>query len=605
MLIYATFLCTVTSAQTLAFPIQPPTPFLMISNYVLVPLATAGGAYLLARWLRPKPYPGIPCNPVTSVLGDIPAMANDTIKYGSVFEPGSFFPRTVQELGPVFQFFIGPVSKSVIIADLQEIEDILCRTRSKSLEMSDMQITSFQGTIPYGSVALKTNDMWKQHRRVTTPLMSSKHLNEMTPAILANAKALVSYWTKKMNVMKQHQGVCFSCQNDFEMSTLDIIGEVIAGRSLGMLAHAQSQTPTFKVDQHGGAVFEVSPTPLFASLRYLFSCITDNTMFPPWAARTIQTLKSWAPGYIRSRRVVDDYISTCLEESRKNVRELREIGQEVEAARCMIEMVTSKEGLPGEESLPEHELKDEVITFLFESYVNGHDTTSAALQWAVKFLTDNPSAQRRLNAELRNAFDDLSEERMLTYADVTSPDKTPYLEAVVAEVLRCARIAEGTRRQTLEPMNILGYEIPVGADLIFISPTAASITTKAAEPSIRAYDNHRSETSLKHGLGGKRLWDDDTAEFRPERWIVIDEKSGKESFDPKAGGSVPFGLGVRSCPGKALAMLELKVYLATLNLAFFLGPVPKELSGYGAVIQVTRSPSQAYIAPRPWTAGDL
>ncbi|KAG8987464.1 hypothetical protein FRB90_003323 [Tulasnella sp. 427] len=434
--------------------------------------------------------------------------------------------------------------------------------------------------------------------------MSSKHLNEMTPAIAANAKALASYWTKKMNVMKQHNAVCFSCQNDFEMSTLDIIGEVIAGRSLGMLAHAQSQTPTFKVDQHGGAVFEVSPTPLFASLRYLFSCITDNTMFPPWAARAIQTLKSWAPGYIRSRRVVDEYISTCLEESRKSVRELREIGQEVEAARCMIEMVTSNEGLPGEESLPDHELKDEVITFLF-SHSGGHDTTSAALQWAVKFLTDNPNAQRKLNAELRNAFDDLSEDRMLTYADVTSPDKTPYLEAVVAEVLRCARIAEGTRRQTLEPMNILGYEIPVGADLIFISPTAASITTKAAEPSIRTYDNHRSETSLKHGLGGKRLWNNDTAEFRPERWIVIDEKSGKESFDPKAGGSVPFGLGVRSCPGKALAMLELKVYLATLNLAFFLGPVPKELSGYGAVIQVTRSPSQAYIAPRPWTAGDL
>ncbi|KAG8911484.1 hypothetical protein FRC00_006410, partial [Tulasnella sp. 408] len=61
-------------------------------------------------------------------------MANDTIKYGSVFEPNSFFPRSIQELGPVFQFFIGPVSKSIVIADLQEIEDIFLRTRNKAFE---------------------------------------------------------------------------------------------------------------------------------------------------------------------------------------------------------------------------------------------------------------------------------------------------------------------------------------------------------------------------------------------------------------------------------------------------------------------------------------
>ncbi|KAG8926931.1 hypothetical protein FRC01_008208 [Tulasnella sp. 417] len=431
-------------------------------------------------------------------------MANDTIKHGSVFEPGSFFPRSIQELGPVFQFFIGPVSKSIIIADLQEIEDIFLRTRNSALEQSDMSITSFQGTIPYGSVALKTNEMWRNHRRVTAPLMTPKHLNEMTPAIATNARALVAYWEKNIDIMRKHDAVCFSCRHDFAMGTL---------------------------------------------------------------------------------------------ESRKNVRELTEIGQVPEAAKCMIDLVTWMESVPGGASLPEHELKDEVITFLF----GGHDTTSAALQWGVKFLTENPEAQRTLHAELHAVFGDLSEDRLMTYADVTSLDKTPYLEAVVAEVLRCARVAEGTRRKTTAPLNILGHDIPVGADLIFISPTAASVTTKTAEPSIRAYDKVRSETSLKHGFLGKGYWDDDTEEFKPERWIVEDEKTGKKTFNPKAGGSLPFGLGPRSCPGKALAILELKIYLATINLAFFLGPVPKELSGNGAVIQVTRSPLQAYIAPKPWS----
>ncbi|KAG9048491.1 hypothetical protein FS837_012747 [Tulasnella sp. UAMH 9824] len=554
-------------------PSTSPLNDLMISNYVLVPLVTAAGIYIIVRWVRPKPHPGIPCHPVTSFLGDIPAMANDTIKYGSVFEPGSFFPRSIQEFGPVFQFFIGPLSKSIVIADLQEIEDIFLRTRNKALELR--------------SVALKTNEMWKQHQRVTTPLMSSKHLNEMTPAIAAHARALVVYWAKKIDIMKKHDAVCFSCQNDFAMSTLDIIGEVIAGRSLGMIADAHSQAPTVKVDQYGGAVFEVSPTPLFASLRYLFSCITENTILPPWASRVIQTVKGWAPGFRRARRIVDEYISTCLEESRKNVRELREIGQEVDAAKCMIDLVTSRENLPGEDSLPEHELKDEMITWLF-----------------LKFLTDNPHAQRTLYAELCSAFEDLSEDKMLTYADVTSTDKTPYLEAVVAEVLRQPLNSGPFISLAIEPINILGYDIPVGADVIFITPTAATMTTKAAEPSIRAYDKVRSETSLKHGSHGKGFWENDADEFKPERWIVEDEMTGKRVFDPKAGMSVPFGLGLRSCPGKALAILELKIYIATINVAFFLAPIPKELSGNGVVIQMTRSPVQAYIAPKPWSALD-
>ncbi|KAG8984137.1 hypothetical protein FRB90_005547, partial [Tulasnella sp. 427] len=516
----------------------------MISNYVLVPIFTAGGVYVVAQWLRPKPYPGIPSNPVTSVLGDLPTMVSETMKYGSVFEAGCFFPRSIQELGPVFQFFMGPVSKSIVVADLQEMEDILLRTRSKGLDNSDIQATAFQITVPYGSVALKTDDMWKQHRRVTAPLTATKHLVQMAPAIATNAKALMSYWTRKMEIVQQHGAVCFSCQNDFEMSTLDVIGELIAGRSLGMLAHAFTQIPTVKVDQYGGAIFEVTPTPLFASLR-------------------------------------------CLEASRKNVKELREIGQEVEAAKCMIDMVASKEGLPGEESLPEHELRDEIVSFLF-----------------VKLLTDHPDVQRKLNAELRGALEDLSEDRILTYADVNSPEKTPYLEATIAEILRRGPIAEATRRQTTEPMKVLGHDIPVGSNLIFLGPTAAAMTTKSNEPSLRNYDDLRSETSLKYGLQGKRLWDDDTTEFKPERWLVVDEKTGKQTFDPKAGGSMPFGMGQRSCPGKPLAMLELKMFIATLNLAFFLGPVPKELSKYDPVIQLTRFPAQAYIAPRPWTAED-
>ena len=64
---------------------------------------------------------------------------------------------------------------------------------------------------------------------------------------------------------------------------------------------------------------------------------------------------------------------------------------------------------------------------------------------SVKFLADAPEVQRTLRSELLSVLDDTPDQMSLTYAQLMS-DKVPYLEAVVAEVLRCARVAEGSAR---------------------------------------------------------------------------------------------------------------------------------------------------------------
>lgn len=133
-------------------------------------------------------------------------------------------------------------------------------------------------------------------------------------------------------------------------------------------------------------------------------------------------------------------------------------------------------------------------------------------------------------------------------------------------------------------------------------------------PNLRARDGLRSESSLKHGHGGRGLWTN-PEEFNPSRWLTEDGK-----FNPKAGFSNPFGMGIRSCAGKALAVsvssiqlqsmfdrfllgvqqLEIKLVVATLNLAFFFEEVPKELSGWKPVLGISRAPEKSYVAPRLW-----
>src|SRR5205814_1425789 len=51
--------------------------------------------------------------------------------------------------------------------------------------------------------------------------------------------------------------------------------------------------------------------------------------------------------------------------------------------------------------------------------------------------------------------------------------------------------------------------------------------------------------------------------FRPERWL---EGPAAGAHDPAA--HIPFGSGPRLCPGRSLALLEMKVVLAMLYKSF-------------------------------------
>lgn len=60
---------------------------------------------------------------------------------------------------------------------------------------------------------------------------------------------------------------------------------------------------------------------------------------------------------------------------------------------------------------------------------------------SLKLLASAPDVQRKLRRSLLVALEDSPGDRPLTYADVAFPEKTPYLEAVLSEALRCGRVA--------------------------------------------------------------------------------------------------------------------------------------------------------------------
>jgi len=167
------------------------------------------------------------------------------------------------------------------------------------------------------------------------------------------------------------------------------------------------------------------------------------------------------------------------------------------------------------EAMTDGELRDELVSLLLA----GHETTATATAWAIERLVRHPGRLARLVAEI-----DRGEEE-------------EYMQAVIHETLRCRPVVPGVVRLLQEPLNVAGYELPVGTRVV------ASIYLTNHNP--RVYENAK--------------------EFRPERFLGV---------QPDTFAWIPFGGGIRRCIGASFAMLEMRTMLRTM-LAEYHPSVPR------------------------------
>ncbi len=165
------------------------------------------------------------------------------------------------------------------------------------------------------------------------------------------------------------------------------------------------------------------------------------------------------------------------------------------------------------------ELRDESMTLFFA----GHETTAHALTWMWYLLAKHPDVEARAVAEIQRELGG----RAATVADLA---RLPYLEMVVKESMRVLPSVWVFMRTPTEDVEYGGYTLPKGS-IVFISP----------------YLLHRDAR-----------WFPQPLEFRPERF----EKDAEKTIP--SGAYLPFSMGPRVCLGKAFAMMEARLILATL-----------------------------------------
>ena len=173
---------------------------------------------------------------------------------------------------------------------------------------------------------------------------------------------------------------------------------------------------------------------------------------------------------------------------------------------------------------------DQVAGNVLTMLLAGEDTTANTLAWCIWLLHEHPQALARATAEARSAMADAGPVTLEHLARVD------YIEACMHETMRLKPVAPQLPLQALKDTVLGDVAVPAGTVVINL---------------------------LRHDSLDDRFIPEARA-FKPERWL------GEGGLSPGSAKriSMPFGAGPRICPGRYLALQEMKMVLLTLLTRF-------------------------------------
>jgi cytochrome P450 len=223
---------------------------------------------------------------------------------------------------------------------------------------------------------------------------------------------------------------------------------------------------------------------------------------------------------------------------RRALGRLRErVGKILAASRCVSDQQLSGNSGPANlleglvsardeanSQLSEEEIFGNIITIL----TAGEDTTAYSVAWTIMFMTEHPEIQQSMREEACRVLG--NRETIDAFADL---ERLEFIEAVALESMRLKPVAPALFLEANEDMVVRDTFIPKGTNILALTSLDAL-----------------ADENFSHA-----------GEFRPERWLPA-KRPGTWNHNIRA--FMPFGGGARVCPGRSLAMIEIKSVLAMI-----------------------------------------
>ena len=168
---------------------------------------------------------------------------------------------------------------------------------------------------------------------------------------------------------------------------------------------------------------------------------------------------------------------------------------------------------------------DEITGMFISMMFAGHHTSSGTAAWTLIELLRNPEVMKDVTTELDELYGDGSEVSFQALREI------PRLEAALKETLRMHPPLILLLRVVKEPLEVLGFTVPVGA-MVAASP---AVSNRIAEdfPQPDLFDPGRYVEPRQEDLINRWTW-------------------------------IPFGAGRHRCVGSAFAMMQLKAIFSVI-----------------------------------------
>src|SRR5918911_1504332 len=386
--------------------------------------------------------------------------------------PVPFLMNAARLYGDIVHFRMGPqdayflnhpdLVKDVLVTHNQNFKKGRALQRSKRL-LGEGLLTS-------------EGEFHRRQRRLAQPAFHRARINSYGAVMTSTAARNASRW---------RDGEQLNISQEMMRLTLAIVARTLFD------ADVESEA-----DEIGAALTSVME--LFDFLLLPFSELLERLPLPH--ARRFQ----------RAKQRLDATIYRIIEERRRSNEDRGDLLSMLMSAR-------DEEGDGGQ--MTDAQVRDEVMTI----FLAGHETTANALTWTWYLLSEHPSVEAKLHAELNAVLAG----REPTVEDVP---RLRYTEMVVAESMRLYPPAWAVGRLAVEDHEVGGYLIPRGS-LVLVSQ----------------YVMHRDP----------RFWPD-PERFDPARWTP-EAKASRPQFS-----YFPFGGGVRRCIGEGFAWMEGVLVISTL-----------------------------------------
>lgn len=254
-----------------------------------------------------------------------------------------------------------------------------------------------------------------------------------------------------------------------------------------------------------------------------------DRIFPAIARRIIAPVPYWRFVKLRADREVDRALAAVHAAVKDFVARARArlAADPAAAPRNLLEALIAARDEDGS-AFTDAEISGNVFTML----LGGEDTTANTIAWALHYLCERPDVQAALAAEVDRVYPSPGD-----LADPARLDRLPYVEAVANETMRLKPVAPLIFLEANVDTAVDGVAVPKGTAVFIVSRAPATAAAAFPEP----------------------------LAFKPERWLS--DAAGSKPAAALADAQrafLPFGAGPRFCPGRNLAMVEIKHVLATV-----------------------------------------